>query len=77
MSYHAVALTVAFSLALGVIQEPVPAALPVGADGCDDRPVAPAHVFAGVAALAPAARLRARCCALRARCGSCAQRGTD
>jgi hypothetical protein len=33
MSYHAVAaLTVAFSLALGVIQEPVPAALPVGAD---------------------------------------------
>ena len=33
MSYHAVAaLTVAFSLALGVIQEPVPAAMPVGAD---------------------------------------------
>jgi hypothetical protein len=33
MSYHAVAaLTVAFSLALGVLQDPVPAALPVGAD---------------------------------------------
>ena len=32
MSYHAVALTVAFSLVLGVLQDPVPAALPVGAD---------------------------------------------
>lgn len=33
MSYHAVAaFTVALSLALGMLQDPVPAALPVGAD---------------------------------------------
>ena len=32
MSYHTVALTVAFSLVLGVLQDPVPAAMPVGAD---------------------------------------------